>query len=113
MKYIALLFLSVSLVAEATFISPIEYSSQLYKNPRGIGCHHCHGDNGEGKLVARYKHKEQEKEFRGPRINQMNFNDFHRALNKRKSGMPRYFLTKKEVQALFLFLNQDKKNAKK
>ena len=113
MKYIALLFLSVSLFAEATFISPIEYASQLYKNPRGIGCQHCHGDNGEGRIVARYKHKGLDKEFSGPQINEMDFKDFHKALDKRKSGMPRYFLTKKEVQALFLFLNQDLKNANK
>lgn len=112
MKYKLLLFLSLSLAAESTFISPLEYASQLYKNPRGIGCYHCHGDNGEGKLVARYKHKNKDKEFGGPVINTMNFKEFHKALNRRKVGMPRYFLTKKEVQALFLFLQQEKKNAK-
>ena len=112
MKYILLLCISLSLYAKSTFISPIEYASQLYKNPRGIGCQHCHGDNGEGKLVAKYEHKNKKKEFRGPQINQMNFRDFYKALNKRKTGMPRYFLTTKEVQALFLFLQQEKKNAK-
>ena len=112
MKYILLLSLSLSLFAEATFISPMEYASQLYKNPRGIGCQHCHGENGEGKLVANYTHKKKQKEFRGPKINEMNFNDFHKALNKRKLGMPRYYLTKKEVQALFLYLQQKKLNVK-
>ncbi|MFT5661693.1 MAG: mono/diheme cytochrome c family protein [Sulfurimonas sp.] len=111
MKYILLLLLSLSLSAESTFITPLEYASQLYKNPRGIGCQHCHGNNGEGKLVAKYKHENEDKEFRGPVIHSMNFKDFHKALNKRKTGMPRYFLTKKEVQALFLFLQQEKKNA--
>lgn len=112
MKYILLLFLSLSLSAESTFITPLEYASQLYKNPRGIGCYHCHGNNGEGRLVSRYKHKGEDKEFRGPVINTMNFKDFYKALKKRKTGMPRYFLTKKEVQALFLFLQQEKNNAK-
>lgn len=113
MKYILLLFLSIFLMAESTFISPIEYASQLYKNPRGIGCQHCHGNNGEGKLVATYIHKKEKREFRGPAINGMDFNDFYKALNIRKRGMPRYFLTKKEVQALYLYLNQEKKNVKK
>ena len=112
MKYILLLSLSLSLFAESTFISPIEYASQLYKNPRGIGCQHCHGDNGEGRIIAKYVHKEEKKEFRGPPINQMNFKNFYKALEKRKLGMPRYFLTKKEVQALFLYLHQEKKSAK-
>ena len=112
MKYILLIFLSVYLIAETTFITPIEYASQLYKNPRGIGCQHCHGDNGEGRLVATYIHKKEKKEFRGPSINGMDFKEFHKALNKRKRGMPRYFLTKKEVQALYLYLHQEKKNEK-
>ena len=110
MKYILLVFLSLSLNGQSSFITPIEYASQLYKNPRGIGCQHCHGNNGEGKLVARYKHKNIKKEFRGPLINKMDFKDFYKAMNKRRTGMPRYFLTKKEIQALFLFLQQEKKN---
>jgi len=112
MKYIILMFLTFPLIAETTFITPMEYASQLYKNPRGIGCQHCHGDNGEGKLVATYTHKKEKKEFRGPAINGMDFTKFYNALNKRKRGMPRYFLTKKEVQALYLYINQEKKDAK-
>ncbi len=112
MKYIVLFLVSFSLYGESTFISPMEYASQLYKNPRGIGCQHCHGDNGEGKLVANYTHKGVKKEFRGPKINELDFNVFYAALNKRKRGMPRYYLTRKEVQALYLYLNQEKENVK-
>ena len=112
MKYTLLLLLAITLMAKSTFISPIEYASQLYKNPRGIGCQHCHGKNGDGRLVATYIHKKEKKEFRGPAINGMDFSDFYIALNKRKRGMPRYFLTKKEVQALYLYLHQEKKNVK-
>jgi hypothetical protein len=107
MRVLLILFFSLSLFAEATFISPLEYASQLYKNPRGIGCEHCHGEHGEGKLVARYIHKKQKREFRGPAINNLNFDEFYDALKKRKIGMPRYYLTKKEVQALYLYLHQD------
>jgi len=112
MKYIILIYLALPLVAQTSFITPMEYASQLYKNPRGIGCNHCHGENGEGKLVATYIHKKEKKEFRGPAINGMNFKEFYKALNKRKRGMPSYFLTKKEVQALYLYLNQEKKDEK-
>lgn len=97
------------LFSESSFITDIEYASQLYKNPRGIGCQHCHGENGEGKLIANYVHKKEKKSFRGPAISGMNFNEFHRALNKRKRGMPRYFLTKKEIQALYLYLQHNNK----
>ena len=100
-------------MGEATFITPIEYASQLYKNPRGIGCQHCHGDNGEGKLVASYIHEKEKKEFRGPAVNGMDFNKFYKAMNERKRGMPRYFLTKKEIQALYLYLNQEKQKVSK
>jgi argininosuccinate synthase len=38
-----------------SFISNLEYGQMLYKNPRGIGCIKCHGDNGKGKLIATYR----------------------------------------------------------
>ena len=110
MKSIILILLPYYLYSQTTFITPIEYASQLYKNPRGIGCQHCHGNNGEGRLVATYVHKKVKKEFRGPAINSMDFKEFYKALNKRKKGMPSYFLTKKEVQALYLYLHQEKKD---
>ena len=113
MKYILFLMIPFFLTASSNFITDMEYASQLYKNPRGIGCQHCHGDYGEGKLIANYVHKKEKKSFRGPVINKMSFATFYQALNDRKRGMPRYFLTKKEVQALYLYLqeNNTKKNS--
>ncbi len=108
MKYVILLFLSLELLSESTFITPLEYSTQLYKDPRGIGCQHCHGENGEGKLVAKYRHKNKKKEFRGPKITDLSFKSFFKALNKRNRGMPRYYLTRKEAQALYFYLHQEK-----
>jgi len=109
MKYILFFLLPFYLFGESSFITPAEYATQLYKNPRGIGCNNCHGENGEGKLIARYKHKGVEKSFRGPEINSVKYSDFYKALNKRKNGMPRYFLTDKEVAALYLHLHQTEK----
>ena len=95
------------LLATSSFITPLEYASQLYKNPRGIGCQFCHGNHGEGKLIANYIHKGKKRSFRGPTINALDFDTFYQALNRRKNGMPRYYLTHKEVEALYLFLHQD------
>jgi len=107
MKHIVLLLTPFFLSATSSFITPTEYAAQLYKNPRGIGCHKCHGDNGEGKLIAKYKHKGVEKSFRGPAIHTIGYEDFYKALNKRLNGMPRYFLTNKEIEALYLHLHKD------
>ncbi|MDD5401309.1 MAG: cytochrome c [Sulfurimonas sp.] len=109
MRDVLLLLLPISLFAQASFITPMEYASSLYKNPRGIGCQNCHGVFGEGRVVARYEHKNEKKSFSGPEINSMNFNDFFTALNVRKNGMPRYFLTQKEIQALYFYVQEKKK----
>ncbi|MEA1983774.1 MAG: cytochrome c [Campylobacterota bacterium] len=109
MKYILFLLSPFYLYGASSFITPVEYAAQLYKNPRGIGCHHCHGDNGEGKLIANYKHKGEAKSFSGPKIKTVKYSEFYKALNKRKNGMPRYFLTDKEVQALYLHLHRNDK----
>ena len=45
----------------------------------------------------------------GPKINSINYIEFYKALNRRKNGMPRYFLTEKEIQALYLHLHKDDK----
>jgi len=108
MKYI-LFFITVPLFATSSFITPMEYASQLYKNPRGVGCQKCHGMHGEGMVIARYKHKNKEKSFLGPQINQLPYEVFHKALNERKKGMPRYYLTRGEIKALYLYLHPKEK----
>ncbi|MDQ1264262.1 MAG: hypothetical protein QG559_1263 [Campylobacterota bacterium] len=113
MKYLLFFLLPLFLSAESSFITPMEYATSLYKNPRGIGCQKCHGESGEGKLVAKYIHKKEEKVFGGAKINEMDFTDFYRALNKRIDGMPRYFLTDKEIQSLYFYLQEKKKEENK
>lgn len=107
MKHIIFLISPFFLFATSSFITPMEYSSQLYKNPRGIGCQHCHGENGEGKIVANYVDKKQKKSFEGPAINKIDYNKFYIALSKRVDGMPRYFLIDKEIEALYLFVHKN------
>ncbi len=113
MKYLLFLLLPMVVFATSSFITETEYASQLYKNPRGIACGRCHGDHGEGKLIANYVHKNRKKSFVGPRINNVQYRKFYKALHERKKGMPRYYLTPKEVEALYFYLHKDdKKKAK-
>ena len=109
MKILLFLFLPLLVNATSSFITQEEYAAQLYKNPRGIGCNLCHGDNGEGKLIAKYKHKNKPKTFRAPAINTTTYTQFYKTLNKRVVGMPRYFLTQKEIEALYLYLHRNDK----
>jgi hypothetical protein len=98
------LLFSSFLSANESFITKEEYASQLYHNPRGIGCHLCHGEKGEGKLIAHFKHKNEYKAFEPPKINSINFVTFKQKMKKRIKGMPRYFLTSKEIETLYFYL---------
>lgn len=108
MRYIIILLIPFALFAKTNFITQMEYASQFYKNPRGIGCHLCHGINGEGRIIANYVHKKEKKTFVGPSINNINFDKFYKTLNSRNRGMPRYFLTDKEIKALYFYLQSKK-----
>ena len=110
MRLVLFLLVPFMILAETSFITPKEYAAQLYKNPRGIGCNLCHGESGEGKIVAQYKHKNKDRLFAPPAINNIDFETFYKALNVRKKGMPRYFLTQKEIKALFLYVNTYQKD---
>ncbi len=107
-KIILILILSNFSFSEDSFLTAYEYGEMLYENPRGIGCDKCHGDRGEGKIIAKYKHKKIEKELFAPEINTLNYNSFSTSFNKIKKSdiMPKYFLTKKEIKTLFLYLKE-------
>lgn len=109
MRYFLTLLTPLFLFAQSSFITPMEYASSLYKNPRGIGCNKCHGENGEGKVIAHYLHKNKQKVFSAPKINTLKFKEFYKALHVRKKGMPRYFLTQQEIEALYMYLHRNDK----
>jgi len=94
-----------SLNADVSFITESEYASQFYHSPRGIGCHKCHGEAGEGKLIAKYKDKGESKRFNPPVINQLDYKDFKIAMKKRQKGMPTYYLTPQEIKVLYFYLH--------
>lgn len=107
MRGVFALFLTISLYGSGSFITKEEYAKGLYHNPRGIGCHLCHGEAGEGKLIARYKHKGESKVFAGKAINKTSFKDFYDKVNGRIVGMPRYYLTDTEIQNLYYYLHRE------
>lgn len=107
MRGVFLLFLTLTLSYAESFITKEEYAAGLYHNPRGVGCHLCHGENGEGKLIARYRDKGEKKVFAGKPINKLPFRDFYQKINSRIVGMPRYYLTDTEIQTLYYYLHRE------
>jgi len=105
MRTLALLLCVWPLFGAESFITQEEYANQLYHNPRGIGCHLCHGEKGEGRHIAHYKDKGEDKSFHPPAINSLSYDEFTQALKRRNKGMPRYFLTIDEKHALYFYLH--------
>ena len=88
------------------FISEFEYGQMLYQNPRGVSCAPCHGDHGEGALIARYREEGKTVELRGPDIRGTDLETLRHAVSTGKGVMPRYFLTDEEIRALFTYIRR-------
>ncbi|MDD2699451.1 MAG: hypothetical protein PHF17_11685 [Arcobacteraceae bacterium] len=110
-----------------SFITKFEYGKMLYNNPRGISCAKCHGDNAKGMTLSKFKHKEKDKvyhcEIRTEDITTTSFDIFNAKLDpdilveKPKfekenlcekmiygNTMPRYFLTKNEIESIYYYI---------
>ena len=115
MNKLFLCFIFVCTLFSNDFISIDEYQLNLYKNPRGIGCDKCHGIDGSENVFATYTQKGAKKTMVIPSIKNISLDKLSSKLNKKsetKSIMPTYFLTTKEIQNLFLYLNKENKNDK-
>ncbi len=106
MKVLLILLLSCFLFGEDSFITQYEYGEMLYQNPRGIGCIHCHGKEGEGALIATYVEEGKKITLKGPDIRNVSFEALKSSLVKRYRIMPTYFLTDSEIRALHYFLTR-------
>ena len=115
-----------------SFITQYEYGKMLYKNPRGISCNKCHGDNAKGKVISTFKHIKNKKVFkctiRSEDITNVSYDLFQATLDpklekpKKKfnktqicekltygNSMPTYFLTNEELRSIHFYLtNKDK-----
>ncbi|MBN2964775.1 c-type cytochrome [Sulfurospirillum sp. T05] len=112
MQYSLVFFLSVSLAFAGDFMTQMEYAKMLYENPRGIGCVHCHGPKGEGKVLARFKEKGKEKEIVAPSLHGLSKERFAKGILASKSVMPTYFLTNDEIESLYYFVTNIQNNDK-
>ncbi len=108
MKFLVALMLVALTLRADDFISEFEYGQMLYQNPRGASCAPCHGVYGEGALIAKYKDHGVEKELRGPSLHHSDLATFRRMLLQGSGVMPRYFLTDKEIHALYLYVKKAK-----
>jgi len=95
------------------FITEFEYGQMLYQNPRGASCAACHGDTGEGKIIASYQSRDGKNiTLQGPDIRNVSLEQMRESIRKGRGVMPRYFLTDDEVRTLHAYLqrvNQAKK----
>ena len=135
-KALILFFTFISAFAgsnfENSFITQYEYGKMLYKNPRGISCNKCHGEDAKGKEIVSFKHKKNKKTYTctiaTKDITNISYNQFLQTLDpklekpkkKFKKGqicekftygnsMPTYFLTQEELKSIYFYLtNKDK-----
>lgn len=115
MRFAVILVLFVALFGENStktknstrqdFLTPFEYGRALYKNPRGIGCIKCHGENGEGAIISTIYQSNKPKNITAPDIRKINLAKLESALKNPKGLMPSYNLTSSELVALYTFLN--------
>jgi len=104
--------------AQESFISDYEYGDMLYNNPRGISCTQCHGEDGSGKKIADYyvyvgtkeekkkKINRVKKTLAGSDIRQKSLQEMIKSLSSSHTVMPRYYLTDKEVEAIYNYLKE-------
>ncbi|NOX15479.1 MAG: cytochrome c [Epsilonproteobacteria bacterium] len=107
MRIIFVVFLLLSFVKAEDFITKMEYAKMLYSNPRGIGCNKCHGEQGNGEIIAKYKNKGKKIVLKAPSINSISFSVFDQALKKTHKVMPTYFLTENEIEILYFYVTSE------
>jgi len=111
-----LFFIPFILFSKEWFITKLEYGKMLYNNPRGISCAKCHGNNAEGKTIAKYyitnNNQKILKIIKSPNIQNISFEKFKQKLfHKKLSIMPKYnYLTDKEISAIYLYIQSISKD---
>jgi len=99
-----LILLPLLLWGQEDFISHYEYGEMLYANPRGVSCTQCHGVSGEGKIIVNYKDAEGMQALRGTDIRRDDLATMLTSVRAYHKVMPRYYLTNKEVEAIYDYL---------
>ncbi len=113
MRIMLFMFVMILSLHAEDFITKMEYAQMLYANPRGIGCNLCHGLKGEGTVIAKYKVKGKKRELVAPPINQLSKERFFNGFEITDSVMPKYFLTNKEIEALYFYVTKEQNENRK
>ena len=105
MKHIFIVTFLLSLIHSEDFISEYEYGQMLYKDPRGVSCASCHGTVGERTFIASFKNEDNTtRDFYSPDIRKLGLKKFKKALDRGGRIMPKYYLTDKEVEAIYKYV---------
>lgn len=115
-----------------SFITKYEYGKMLYHNPRGISCAKCHGDDAKGMVISRFKHQIKKRTYHcvieSHDITNISFKNFRAKLDPDISvkkpkfekdqvcermiygnTMPKYFLTKEELESIYFYITHIRK----
>jgi len=100
-----LTLLLTKVIFGGSFLSQFEYGQMFYDNPRGVSCAKCHGKLGEGAYIGEFVDDNGKvHSFSGPDITNISFDKFVKAINKGGLLMPRYYLTNKEIKAIYEYI---------
>ncbi len=104
-KAFIIIALFSNIIWSEEFISQYEYGQMLYANPRGVSCQKCHGKVGKRNFIASFKEKNGSiRKFFAPDIRNLTLKQFSNALKSGGKIMPRYYLTKKEIEAIYKYI---------
>ncbi|HIP12403.1 MAG TPA: hypothetical protein EYG97_01170 [Arcobacter sp.] len=118
---------------ENSFITEYEYGKMLWKNPRGVSCVKCHAKDAKGKFISKFTHVTRKNTYncfvKSNDITDISREDFIRKLDpsvKKKrikfekhqvcekliygNTMPKYFLTKNEMNSIYYYITHIKDN---
>ncbi|PAF45341.1 cytochrome c [Helicobacter sp. 11S02629-2] len=105
--------LAFNLVSGQDFLTDKEYGRQLYLDPRGVACIKCHGVDGKGSFIAKYKTRSGKvKEIIAPDITNLDYEHFKEGIINGKGVMPRYYLTDEEINAIYTYINEGQEDVR-
>ena len=111
LRIVSFLMILINFSFAEDFMSHFEYGQMLYNNPRGVSCALCHGDKGQGGVIAKYKENNNSIiTIKGSDITNISLKDMKTSLNATHQIMPKYYLTDKEIKAIYDFIQKINKN---
>ncbi len=99
--------LPLLLGANEDFISHYDYGEMLFNNPRGVSCSQCHGKDGAGTIIVKFRDEEgKQAVIKGSDIRRDTLQSMIKSVNSYHEIMPRYYLTDEEVEAIYDYLQE-------